>query len=68
MMEANRSFDHWFSQDELEPCPDCGEKELLPPGPSTLVRLCLACGVVPKPGRGNPARVTGYAVDRYSAR
>jgi hypothetical protein len=48
-MVANRSLERWFSNDQLEICPDCGQKELVPPAPAALIRLCLACGVVPKP-------------------
>jgi hypothetical protein len=42
-------FSEWFDSSELEPCPDCGERELVPESPGALIRLCLNCGVVPKP-------------------
>ncbi len=38
-----------MSEEKLELCPDCGEKQLLPPSPLAKMRLCLGCGVVPKP-------------------
>lgn len=38
-----------FSDEELETCPECGERQLAPASPVARMRLCLACGVVPKP-------------------
>jgi hypothetical protein len=49
-MNADLSFERWFQADELEVCPDCGDRQLIPPSPAALMRLCLGCGVVPKPG------------------
>jgi len=37
--------------EELEICPECGTKNLLPQSPVAKMRLCLGCGVVPTPGR-----------------
>jgi hypothetical protein len=45
------SLSEWFDTSELEPCPDCGARELLPESPHAVIRLCLNCGVVPKPAR-----------------
>jgi ribosomal protein S27E len=42
-------LEHRFSGSELELCPDCGNEQLLPPSPTALMRVCLECGVVPKP-------------------
>jgi hypothetical protein len=39
----------WFQAGELELCPECGEQQLIPPSPLALIRLCLNCGVVPRP-------------------
>ena len=50
-MDADHSLEKWLQGDELERCPECGEKQLVPPSPTALIRLCLACGVVPKPGQ-----------------
>jgi ribosomal protein S27E len=59
-MEPN--LKHWFLEEELELCPDCGEKQLVPPSPVATMRLCLGCGVVPKPtGATQPAEPTGHA-------
>jgi hypothetical protein len=49
-VDADHSLGKWFKPAELEICPDCGEQQLVPPSPTALIRLCLACGVVPKPG------------------
>jgi hypothetical protein len=38
-----------FQTSELELCPECGEQQLVPHSPLALIRLCLACGVIPKP-------------------
>jgi len=39
----------WFLDEELEVCPSCGEKKLLPPAStSEQLRVCLVCGVTPE--------------------
>ncbi|MDX6476855.1 MAG: hypothetical protein QOH95_2366 [Gaiellaceae bacterium] len=41
----------WFGEDELETCPQCGSRLLVPPSAeSVTARVCLSCGVVPTPG------------------
>ena len=35
----------WFSDDELEECPRCGERTLVPRVHEEL-RVCITCGVV----------------------
>ncbi len=57
-MDADHSLEKWVQVDELETCPDCGEQQLVPPSPTALIRLCLACGVVPKPGSPSEAMTT----------
>jgi hypothetical protein len=44
-MDADHSFR--FEAVELELCPVCGERELVPRSPNALLRLCLNCGVLP---------------------
>ncbi len=35
----------WFKPDELEPCPKCGNRRLIPSEASeTDIRICLDCG------------------------
>jgi hypothetical protein len=36
----------WFTDDELEPCPACGELKLIPAPEGRALRVCLDCGVV----------------------
>jgi hypothetical protein len=63
-MGADHPFEKWFSADELELCPDCGERQLVPPSPTAAMRLCLACGVVPKPESVPRATVTQTFLER----
>jgi hypothetical protein len=40
----------WWQDDELEPCPQCGNLQLVPSSPAleaAQIRVCLTCGVVP---------------------
>ena len=42
----------WWSEEELEPCPQCGESKLTPTSldvDSMEMRVCLTCGVIPQP-------------------
>jgi hypothetical protein len=39
----------WFSAQELEPCPSCGEASALPT-PSGGFRICLSCGLLKPDG------------------
>ena len=42
----------WFLEEELEVCPNCGEKKLLQSEPASgRFLVCLACGVI---GPDNP--------------
>lgn len=52
-MEATRAVEgtkemllSWFSDDELEVCPRCGERQVLPPWGSASGRVCVTCGVI----------------------
>ena len=36
----------WFEDDELDVCPRCGNKHLLPPWGSPSGRVCVSCGIV----------------------
>jgi hypothetical protein len=49
MSGGRPNLKHWFREDELELCPECGENQLVPPSPAARMRICLGCGVVPKP-------------------
>jgi hypothetical protein len=33
----------WFDEDELDVCPVCGQKHLLPPWGSPEKRICATC-------------------------
>jgi hypothetical protein len=42
----------WFEENELETCPLCGTKKLVPSDEATAgaqLRVCLTCGIVPEP-------------------
>ena len=34
----------WWDPDELEECPACGERKLMPSACGGSTRMCLACG------------------------
>jgi len=39
----------WWSEEELEPCPQCGERKLMPASldlDGMEMRVCLTCGVI----------------------
>jgi hypothetical protein len=36
----------WFGDDELEVCPRCCQKHVLPPWGSATGRVCVTCGIV----------------------
>ena len=36
----------WFRDDELEVCPRCHQKEVLPPWGSATDRICVTCGML----------------------
>ena len=36
----------WFRVDELEVCPHCHQKEVLPPWGSATGRVCVTCGML----------------------
>jgi hypothetical protein len=42
-------FDSWFSDNELERCPNCGQRKLVREEPARPLRLCLQCGIVEAP-------------------
>jgi hypothetical protein len=48
-MGADHSLEGGLRADELELCPDCGATQLVPQSSTAYMRLCLNCGVVPKP-------------------
>jgi len=37
----------WFRDDELEVCPRCQRKQILPPWGSATARVCVSCGMLP---------------------
>lgn len=39
-------FDSWFAEDELERCPRCGNRRLVPAETEQSLRVCLDCGIV----------------------
>jgi hypothetical protein len=39
-------FGAWFEEDELERCPTCGARRLVPAEPQQQIRICLDCGIV----------------------
>jgi hypothetical protein len=42
----------WWHDEELVPCPSCGNKQLTPSSPSMAgMRVCLTCGVLGEPDR-----------------
>jgi hypothetical protein len=46
----------WWQDDELEPCPQCGNLKLVPSSPAldaARMRICLTCVVVPE-AEGGP--------------
>jgi hypothetical protein len=45
-MAEGTEFDSWFDEDELERCPDCGNRRLIPGEPQQPLRVCLDCGIV----------------------
>jgi DNA-directed RNA polymerase subunit RPC12/RpoP len=45
-MGEGTEFDSWFDKDELETCPNCGERRLVPGEPQQGLRVCLDCGIV----------------------
>lgn len=52
-MEASRAVEStkemlllWFADDELEVCPRCHQKEVLPPWGSATGRICVTCGML----------------------
>jgi hypothetical protein len=51
-VEDNATFDvaGWWHDDELVPCPRCGNKQLTPSSPSMAgMRVCLTCGLIGEP-------------------
>lgn len=36
----------WFGKDELEICPQCGAREVLPAWRSAEGRICVTCGML----------------------
>jgi hypothetical protein len=53
----------WFGDGELEVCPQCGERHLLPPWGSASAndRVCVTCGLIP-----TLALVSAVKVDELS--
>ena len=49
----------WFEQDELDDCPDCGQKHLLPDWGSPHGRSCASCGFIRQRKQREPATGTG---------
>jgi hypothetical protein len=48
--DATRVVSGWWHDEELAPCPRCGDRRLTPPSPSMDgMRVCLTCGVVGEP-------------------
>jgi DNA-directed RNA polymerase subunit RPC12/RpoP len=45
-MGEGTKFDSWFDKDELERCPNCGARRLVPGEPRQGFRVCLDCGIV----------------------
>jgi hypothetical protein len=43
----------WFEQDELDDCPDCGQKHLLPDWGSPHGRSCASCGFIGNGSNGS---------------
>jgi hypothetical protein len=45
--DANTVVSGWWHDEELAPCPRCGDRRLTPPSPSLEGRrVCLTCGVL----------------------
>jgi ribosomal protein L32 len=45
--ENDVDLSRWFSPEELELCPNCGERKLIPSEEAEAeIRVCLSCGVV----------------------
>ncbi len=50
--ELPPSMGEWWSEEEFEPCPRCGERKMAPSSPSldgAHIRVCVVCGVVTEP-------------------
>ena len=54
----------WFVDGELEVCPQCGERHLLPPWGSASAgnRVCVTCGLIP-----TSALVSNVKVDELAS-
>jgi hypothetical protein len=48
--DANAVVSGWWHDQELAPCPRCGDRRLTPSSPSMDGRrICLTCGVIEEP-------------------
>ena len=63
-MEASRAVEgtkemllSWFADDELEVCPQCQQKEVLPGWGSATGRICVTCGMLSMTEKGEKVEV-----------
>ena len=47
MNDIQQTLARWFSEDELDVCEQCGQKQLMPAwGSANGIRVCIGCGPV----------------------
>lgn len=63
-MTNETEFGSWFDEDELERCPSCGERKLIPREHGGF-RVCLDCGVVETGNAANDVAAHARAEDEH---
>ena len=52
---------HWFREDELSECPNCGNRHVLPGWGSPNGRMCVTCGPLTLSAAPEPHPTRGVA-------
>ncbi len=57
-METKPDPSAWFDENELQLCPECGARRIVPPTDHATndFLLCFDCGVIPNPTAEQTAR------------